>query len=110
MGNPTTYHYLWNTGDTTYSLTNLSVGIYGITVTDDNGCSNYDQFEINDTNKLHAEVDLLLTNDVTCYDYCDGEIALNINGGIPNITPNGNAIYIYQWNGASQRDYAWGWE
>jgi gliding motility-associated-like protein len=98
VGNPTTYHYLWSTGDTTYSLTNLSVGIYGITVTDENGCANYDQFEINDTNKLHAEVDLLLTNDVTCYDYCDGEIALNISGGIPNITPNGNAIYLYQWN------------
>ena len=98
VGNPTTYHYLWNTGDTTYSLTNLSVGVYGITVTDENGCQNYDQFEINDTNKLYAEVDLLLTNDVTCFDYCDGEIALNVSGGIPNITPNGNAIYYYQWN------------
>ena len=30
VGNPTTYHYLWNTGDTTYSLTNLVVGVYGI--------------------------------------------------------------------------------
>ena len=98
VGNPTTYQYLWNTGDTAYSLTNLSVGVYGITVTDENGCVNYDQFEINDTNKLHAEVDLLLTNDVTCFDYCDGEIALNISGGIPNITPNGNPIYLYQWN------------
>ncbi len=98
VGNPTTYHYLWDTGDTTYSLTNLSVGVYGITVTDENGCSNDGHFEINDTNKLHVEVDLLLTNDVTCFDYCDGEIALNVTGGIPNITPNGNAIYLYQWN------------
>jgi len=98
VGNPTTYHYLWSTGDTTYSLTNLSVGIYGITVTDENGCANYDQFEINDTNKLSTEVDLLLTNDVTCFDYCDGEIALNVTGGIPSITPNGSATYLYQWN------------
>ena len=98
VGSPTTYHYLWNTGDTTYSLTNLPVGLYEITVTDENGCSNIDSFVINDDNKLSAEVDLLLTNDVTCFDYCDGEIALNVTGGIPNITPNGSSIYLYQWN------------
>jgi len=98
VGNPTTYQYLWNTGDTTYSLSNLSTGVYEITVTDENGCSTSAKDTINDDNKLSAEVDLLLTNDVTCFDYCDGEIALNITGGIPNITPSGNAIYLYQWN------------
>jgi len=39
VGSPLTYHYLWNTGDTTYSLTNLSTGLYQITVTDENGCT-----------------------------------------------------------------------
>ena len=98
VGSPTTYHYLWNTGDTTYSLSNLSTGVYEITVTDENGCSTSAIDTINDDNKLSAEVDLLLTNDVTCFDYCDGEIVLNVSGGIPNITPNGNALYLYQWN------------
>jgi len=98
VGSPLTYHYLWDTGDTTYSLSNLSVGIYGITVTDENGCSNYDQFEINDTNKLMVAIDAINTLDVSCYDYCDGEISLNISGGIPNITQNGTITYTTQWN------------
>ena len=58
VGSPLTYHYLWSTGDTTYSLSNLSVGMYGITVTDENGCSDYAQFEINDTNKLIVAIDV----------------------------------------------------
>ena len=98
VGSPLTYHYLWDTGDTTYSLNNLSVGIYGITVTDENGCSNYDQFEINDTNKLIVSIDQQNTFEVSCFDFCDGEIALDISGGIPSITPSGNSIYTCQWN------------
>ena len=98
VGSPLTYHYLWDTGDTTYSLNNLSVGIYGITVTDENGCANYDQFEINDTNKLIVSIDQQNTFEVSCFDFCDGEIALDISGGIASITPSGNSIYTCQWN------------
>ena len=98
VGDPTTYSYLWNTGHTTYSLVNLSVGVYGMTVTDENGCSNYDSYEINDTNKLQAHINPLNTIDVTCHDYCDGEIALDVTGGVPNISPNGSIVYSYQWN------------
>ena len=98
VGSPLTYHYLWDTGDTTYSLNNIGVGVYGITVTDENGCLNYDQFEINDTNKLMATVDQANTIDVSCFDFCDGQIALDVSGGVPNINPNGTIEYNYQWN------------
>ncbi len=33
------YSYLWNTGDITLDLTNLTAGLYRVTVTDANGCS-----------------------------------------------------------------------
>ncbi len=32
------YTYLWSNGNTNSSQTNLSIGTYGVTVTDDNGC------------------------------------------------------------------------
>ncbi|MCB9185748.1 MAG: hypothetical protein H6601_03295 [Flavobacteriales bacterium] len=32
------YAYLWNTGDTTATITNLAAGTYTVTVTDANGC------------------------------------------------------------------------
>jgi len=98
VGNPTTYSYLWSTGDTAYSLNNLPVGSYGMTVIDENGCSNYDYFIINDNNKLAGFINPTLTSNVSCYDYCDGEIAVDVSGGIPNINPNGSLLYTYQWN------------
>ena len=97
VGGPTTYSYLWSTGDTAYSLINLPVGNYGMTVIDENGCSNYDYYIINDNNKLQSAINPSTSN-VTCYDYCDGIIALDITGGIPNISPNGFPVYSYQWN------------
>jgi len=98
VGSPLTYHYLWDTGDSTYSINNLSVGTYGITVTDENGCSNYAQFVINDTNKLMVSVNTTNTLEVSCFDFCDGEIALDVSGGIPNVSPSGQSIYNFQWN------------
>ena len=97
VGGPTTYSYLWSTGDTSYSLSNLPVGNYGMTVVDENGCSNFDYYIINDDNKLGSVVNSNTSN-VTCHDYCDGIIALDVTGGIPNISPNGSPVYIYQWN------------
>ena len=38
-GNPS-YNYLWSTGDTLQDLSNLGVGTYTVTVTDQMGCSN----------------------------------------------------------------------
>ena len=98
VGNPTTYNYLWNTGDTTYTIENLAVDTFSITVTDENGCFTTAEEIINDFDKLSANVDLSSTQNVSCFDYCDGEIALNVVGGIPNYTPSGNPIYSYQWN------------
>ena len=40
------YRFLWNSGDTTASLAGLTPGVYGLTVTDFNGCSAQDSIRL----------------------------------------------------------------
>ena len=95
VGNASTYTYNWNTGDTTYSIINLGVGTYTITVVDENNCSSTSSFSINDNNALSSTVSI---QDVSCFDYCDGEASVTSAGGVPNIDINGNTVYNYQWD------------
>ena len=95
VGDPTTYNYSWNTGEITYSIIGIPTGTYTITVTDLNNCVNVNSYVINDNNALSATSSIA---DVSCFDYCDGEITINVTGGVPNVSSNGNLIYYYQWN------------
>lgn len=95
VGNSGTYSYIWNTGDTNYTINNLGVGTYTITVHDENNCISQDSFNINDNNALSATSSF---QDVTCFDYCDGEISAVVTGGSPNFDINGNPVYLYSWN------------
>ncbi len=80
------YSYLWSTGDTVTSLSNLTSGFYSFTVTDDSGCVstasqsviNYSPVQIS-----HSEVQPSCTND-------SGSITLNASGG--------TFPYNYFWN------------
>ena len=54
VGSSTTYSYLWDSGETTYSLANLSAGTYTITVTDENGCEDTESVVINATNAFNV--------------------------------------------------------
>ena len=96
VGSSTTYSYLWNTGDTTYSLGNIGVGNYDITVTDENQCSSSATAVVNGNSVLSTSVGT--TQDPTCWNYCDGEITINVTGGVPNINGAGTSMYNYQWN------------
>ena len=95
VGTATTYSYSWNTGATTYSLTSIPVGIYTMTVVDENNCTSIDSHTINDANALTATV---AGTDVSCYDFCDGIIVTNVTGGLPNINSSGLPVYSYQWD------------
>ena len=90
------YTYLWNTGDTTYTINNLPIGPYSITVTDENNCQSTAGTIVNDNNKLGAIVSTI--QDVSCYGYCDGYIEVTITGGMPFYNSTGNPIYNNIWD------------
>ncbi len=95
VGTATSYSYSWNTGDTTYSLASIPVGTYTMTVVDDNACVSTDSYIINDANALNVTY---TATDVSCHDYCDGEIAALVTGGIPMIDNTGASVYTYAWD------------
>ena len=96
VGNATTYSYSWNTGANTYTINGIPVGTYTMTVTDENGCHSDSSFSINANNALVANVSSFIN--ISCYDYCDGEIFTAVSGGMPNFNNTGNPIYNYQWD------------
>ena len=93
VGSSTTYSYLWLSGDTTYSLDNLSTGTFKIIVTDENGCVDTGTVIINDDNVFQADEGTIVN--VGCFDDCDGELNVAVSGGIPF---TGSSSYNYLWN------------
>ncbi|MBT6807975.1 MAG: T9SS type B sorting domain-containing protein, partial [Flavobacteriales bacterium] len=96
VGSATTYSYLWSTGDTTYSLSNVGVGSYTMWATDENNCTTSDIAVVNGNSVLSTSIGS--TQDPTCWNYCDGEITINVTGGVPNINGAGASLYNYQWD------------
>jgi gliding motility-associated-like protein len=81
--------YLWSDGGEGSSRTNLSAGVYGIIIIDDNNC------QAADTITLTEPDHILLSFDVTkpyCPDKPDGEIRLAVSGGVPG------SDYSYLWS------------
>jgi gliding motility-associated-like protein len=86
--------YLWNTGDTTPGITGLSAGLYTVTVTGANGCSQ--DFTITLNSSTGPGIDLQAI-DLNCNGDCNGEILSTITGGTPTYTQqwydeNGNPL------------------
>ncbi|MCF8237812.1 MAG: hypothetical protein K9I85_06625, partial [Saprospiraceae bacterium] len=88
------YTYLWSTGATTPDLAGLNAGVYAVTVTDQNGCTQTGSYPINEPSALILNI---TKTDVSCAGASDGSIQLTVTGGtIP---------YTYTWsNGASSKD------
>jgi len=77
------FTFLWNNGDTTEDLTNISAGQYIVNITDVNNCT------LNDTINI-SEPDLLYANytqtNVTCNGGIDGSAIVNFFGGVTDYT------------------------
>ena len=77
--------YLWDSGDTTAEISNLSAGTYIVTVTDSNNCSISDSVVITEPSAI--SVTATITN-VLCNGESTGTAALTLSGGTGTLTPD----------------------
>ncbi|GAA4848062.1 hypothetical protein GCM10023331_35970 [Algivirga pacifica] len=87
-GGTAPYSFLWNDGATTEDRTGLSAGIYSVVVTDANGCSERLVFVVPQPTPLEVIID---GTDSICFGTNDGEITLEVSGGVPP--------YTFEWEG-----------
>ena len=83
------YSYLWTTGETTASISDLVAGPYSVEVTDINGCTESISLDI-----LQPQITTQAT-EITCFGAA--------NGSIDVIITNGNNSYNYLWNDPSSQ-------
>ncbi|MBU0766010.1 MAG: gliding motility-associated C-terminal domain-containing protein [Bacteroidetes bacterium] len=88
-GGTVPYSYLWSpVAATTQDLSNLAVGTYLVTVTDDHSCTTMNLVTLS---QPAAPLAISLTpSDVSCYGGADGTVGSSVTGGT---TP-----YFYLWN------------
>jgi len=80
------FTYNWSNGATTEDLSNLAVGNYTVTVSDNFGCTTTSTITI--TQPTAITVNLTAVNE-TCSGSCDGVLSSIVNGGVPP--------YAYSW-------------
>jgi len=89
------YTFNWSNGATTEDLSDISAGVYNVTITDANQCILRDTFEVKQP-KDPLGISLKQVN-VLCYGDSTGSIDLTVGGG--------TSPYSYQWsNGATSED------
>ena len=75
------YTYLWNPGtQITQTASNLSPGMYNVTVTDDNNCTETAQINIIEPPSL--VISDVATTDISCAGKSDGQIIITASGGM----------------------------
>ena len=93
-GGTAPYTYLWTNGATTQDISALAGAIYGVTVTDANGCTANSLFTVSETAAFTLSV--AITN-INCAGGSNGAINLTVAGG------SGNYTYVWS-NGATTQD------
>jgi PKD repeat protein len=82
------YSYQWSNGNSQFLADSISAGIYVVTITDANGCSNFKIATVNDAEAPAIAVNVV--QDVSCYGGNNGAIAITVIGS--------SAPYTYNWS------------
>ncbi|NVJ45745.1 MAG: SprB repeat-containing protein, partial [Cytophagia bacterium] len=72
------YTYSWSNGSTASLLNNISAGNYTVLVTDANGCTVQETFEVKQPTQIVLDVDVA---NLSCFGAGDGSINLSVSGG-----------------------------
>ncbi|MFO7868050.1 MAG: gliding motility-associated C-terminal domain-containing protein [Bacteroidales bacterium] len=89
QGGTPPYSYMWSTGETVDSITNLAVDLYSVEVTDDNGCTFTTDVLVEDTSSLSVSVQSP-DERIRCAGAENGEAT-----AVPEL---GTAPYTYDWS------------
>jgi gliding motility-associated-like protein len=90
-GTTPTYSYDWsNNGSNTNVINSLSIGMYSVVITDNNGCSISDSIMLNPVFSLSSSTS---STQVSCTGSSDGTANVIVSGG--------SSPYVYQWNNGS---------
>lgn len=93
-GGTPAYTYAWTSGQTSQDISAMSAGVYGVTITDANGC------EVNDTYTI-----LNNTGTLTASFIGTAELCSNAAGSIDITVTGGTAPYTFNWsNSATTED------
>ncbi len=91
-GGTSPYAYSWSSSGNSALESNLSAGVYTVTVTDANGCEDTAEVNIQEPTALIASIASL--TDITCFGDDDGSASVSASGGV--------SPYSYAWtSGAS---------
>ncbi|MCH5597967.1 T9SS type A sorting domain-containing protein [Niabella ginsengisoli] len=82
------YTYMWNTGATGATVSNLPEGLYFVVVTDKNNCQAQQNVFIKEPKTLKVTT---RKKHPGCYNSCDGALEYEVSGG--------TAPYTYEWTG-----------
>ncbi len=88
-GGITDYSFLWSNGATTEDMQSVGAGKYTVIVTDLNGCQKADSIIVEQP-QFPIQINNLIQNNITCFGFDDGAIALDVSGG--------TAPYDLLWN------------
>ena len=80
------YQYQWSNGETTQDLDNLEVGIYSVTVTDENGQSETEEVTILQPQEIEDIISMVNLDSLNhVVEILSGAISVNINGNVTTI-------------------------
>ena len=92
-GGTAPFTFLWNNSATTNAISNLAAHLNTVTVTDGNGCSKTETFEVN-----NANAPIVYVNNIT-------PSSCNPNNGTIDIgVTGGTGTYSYTWNDGNQNE------